>query len=167
MTEACPSSPLARRQPRRGDSVVSAPFGNVDVEGVVVSATASRLTLNSVKDGRLTIPLERFTWKIKAKHWICWPADMGRLMKQVTQADEDHERARFGIKPQVGDFALVDGKCGWISRLYAKPVKSDPGVGAIFHHFAGYEITTAAGPFRVEGDKIAFDAEARLWVATP
>ena len=166
MSDACPDSPLAHRQPRRGDAVIPARFGDVQIEGVVVSYLAGRLTLQSPRDGRLTLPIHRFTWKPKAKHWVCWPGDMQRLMKAVLQADEDHARARYGLEPKVGDFALVDDKSGWISRFYAKPVEASPGVGAIFHQFAGYEITTARGSVRVESDKIAFDAEARRWTAS-
>ena len=154
------------RQPRCGDKVVSAPYGNVDVEGIVVSASASRLTLRSPKDGRLTIPLNRFTWKPKAKHWVCWPADIVRQMKIIEQADEDHSRARFGLTPMLGDYCRVGTKSGWISRLYAKPVKADGAKGIIFHHFAGYEITTCDGPVQVESDNLTFDADERRWVST-
>ena len=155
------------RQPRRGDKVVPARFGGVAIEGEVVSFASGRLTLQSPKDGRLTMPLFRFTWKPKAKHWVCWPADMARHMRAVLQAEEEHARARFGLKPAVGDACVVEGKTGWISRLYAKPVQASAGVGAIFHSLAGYEITTAAGPVRVESDKITFDADARCWCAAP
>ncbi|USN14802.1 hypothetical protein PAPPERLAPAPP_04330 [Brevundimonas phage vB_BpoS-Papperlapapp] len=160
-------SPLEHRQPRRGDKVVSARFGDVAVEGVVVSFASGRLTLQSPKDGRLTLPIQRFTWKPRAKHWVCWPADMLRHMKTVLQAEEAHARARYGLEPRVGDFCLISGRAGWISHYYAKPVRADPRAGAIFNALAGYEITTAAGPVRIECGQITYDAEERRWIAAP
>lgn len=158
-----PDSPLERRQPRRGDIVVPAPYGDVSVAGVVVCYTTGRLTLNSPKDGRLTLPMARFTWKPKARHWVCWPADIIRHMKAVHQATDEQARARFGLEPRVGDYCLVSGRTGWISRRYAKSVKSR--AGASFDESAGYEISTPAGPIRISDDQIAFDTERRLWIA--
>ncbi|UTC28942.1 hypothetical protein MARCHEWKA_04300 [Brevundimonas phage vB_BpoS-Marchewka] len=158
-------TPLQHRQPRRGDKVVPAAHGGVTVEGVVVSYTSGRLTLQSPRDGRLTLPMLRFTWKPKARHWVCWPSDLSRHMRAVVQAEDAHARARYGLEPRVGDFCLISGRTGWISRCYAKPVQADAGVGAIFHTLAGYEVTTAAGPVRIECGQIAFDAEKRLWIA--
>lgn len=161
-----PDAPLQHRQPRRGDKVVPAPYGDVEIEGVVVCYTTGRLTLHSARDGRLTLPMLRFTWKPKARHWVCWPADITRHMKAVHQAEDQQARARYGLEPRVGDYCLVSGRGGWISHLYARPVKAADHVGAIFHEHAGYEITTAAGPVRIQTDQITFDVEKRVWVST-
>lgn len=166
MSNACPDRPSASRKPRRGDVVVAAPHGQGGVSGTITGVAARAVTLKTASGCIQTVEVERLTWKAKARQWVCWPGDIIRHMRGVLQADAAHARARFGVTPQVGDHVRVDGQTGWISRFYAKPVKADPGVGAIFHTFAGYEITLNGGSVRVEDTRMSFCTEERVWRAS-
>lgn len=157
----------SERHPRRGDIIQAAPYFTNGISGTVVSVSQGRISLDSPEHGRLQLPLARFTWKPKARVWICWPSDMTKHMKLVESCDEAVSRARFGISPAVGDYVCVDGKPGWIARKVARPIQASSAQGAVFQTTAAFEISLRDGNIMVESEHVAFDTDRRLWFASP
>lgn len=151
------------RQPRQGDRVVAAPFGENCISGEVVSLRARRVTIKTAEHGNLTVMVHRLTWKAKARLWVCWPIDMHKVIERLDRGDEACARARFGIRPEVGDVVVSRGRVGWISRLVSRPVKATRAPGVTFSVVGGYEITFGDGSTRTDLDTLVFDSDARLW----
>jgi hypothetical protein len=125
------------RQPRRGDAVVAAPFGENCIAGEVISLRARRVTIKTADHGNLTVMEHRLTWKPRARQWVCWPHDMHKHIERMDKCDEAAARARFGIRPEVGDAVQSHGKIGWITKLVSKPVKATMAPGVTFSVVGG------------------------------
>lgn len=152
------------RQPRRGDVVVAAPFGDNCVSGEVLGFRSGRVTIKTADHGNLTLPMHRLTWKPKARRWVCWPGDMMKALEALDRADDALARMRFGIKAEVGDAVIHQGKTGWIGRLVSKPAKATMAPGVTFSIHGGYEIVLSGDTrLTVDKDALMFDSDARVW----
>jgi len=155
-----PYSP--RRLPRRGDDVVAARHNAPGcVSGVVQAYASMRLSVKtSGEQGLVHLPFGRFSWREKARVWMCWPQDVVKLMKDLDRLDDIPPR----IVPlaAVGDYVHYDGRAAWVVKLLSKSVPMAPGV--MINKADGYKLCTRHGPVDVTEDQMRFDDAARTWV---
>lgn len=163
-TDTLDHSASPRRHPRRGDKVVASRLGPDCVSGKVVTFVNDRVTIETDgKTGTVTMEFNRFTWNQKSRAWVCWSRAVIRDMRAMDKMEDRLVRPARPAQPTIGDFVLLSGDAGWITKQKGKPTAMSVR-GMMINKLDIFVVSTKGGLVEVPYDAFTYDTDRRVWV---